>query len=341
MYTRRILLGIIVISAVASQAFCMSADPVSLRLNWKPGETYKYMCDIQNATRVGNESAQLRMRFNITFHVLKTNIRESTMTRDDRRQVKDNDQLFALGGRLLEVKLQYGDVNMILNVLGKEIDTTIGKENAHVSVDGNRIPSYELGNIQKDFKPFQDILKADIMLLMTDSGRVVRVSGLEKLDSASQKEMAMSFLEGMMLPEKPMKVGDKFVDKRSLESLLPRQPGKGDDFLGGRTFEIVRTLQSVQRENNGRMVARFSAPTKERFKDVIIYEDGTKGSFEMDILYTTVFDAEHGTILRETSKGTILLRTKEAAKPGLVTVQVNATIALVEPSTSKLAASDL
>jgi len=337
-----IAVALIATLVLVSQALGKTSKPVHLRLNWKRGETYKYKCVLNGKVSAAGESATMQVAFDVALRVLRSpRTGEANSTVKGHRNIADNSQSFALGGRLLEVEVRHGDVNMILHVPGQKIDVTIGKEKVHASVNGNSVPSSKLDEFREEVKPLQEILKAPIRLLLTDSGRVMRLSGLEELDPAMQKELAMGFLEGMLLPEKPMKLGDKFVDKRSLDSLFPKQPAQSSSPLAGRTIEIVRTLRVIRRGKNGRVVAEFSAPLKEKFEDVRLDGDGTQGSAEADMIYTTIVDAKDGTIVQETAKGRVLLRPKGGRMPGLIRVEINARIELIEPEKLRLTAYGL
>jgi len=324
---------IILLVLLASQAFAMSDGPISFRLKWQPGEMFKYKFDIRSDASAGNQSAQAQITFEVGLRVMAPqNTADSTTS--GTTQDKDGNS-FALTGRLIEVGLEYGDLNMLIDASGRKIKITIGKENVYATLNGNPVPSSNLDDLRREVKSFQDLLKAPIRLSMTDSGRIVRVTGLEKIDPAMQKELAMDFLQTMLLPEKPMKIGDQFKETRSLESLFPKQPGQSQNPLAGRTLEILRTLKEIRRGNNGKILAEFVAPLKEKFNDVPLSTNGEIGSVEMNMLYTTVYAVDHGSIVRETGKGTLLLRPRGGNRPSLVTVNVNATIELVESRVSK------
>ena len=71
MDTKKIVLAVILMMLVAaSQAFGMSDDSVYLRLDWKPGETFDYRCDMKAEVRMAREHVNMQMIFNVALRVL-------------------------------------------------------------------------------------------------------------------------------------------------------------------------------------------------------------------------------------------------------------------------------
>jgi hypothetical protein len=336
MNTKIVILGNIVLLMLASQALADVQKPVYLQLDWKPGETHRYKLHLQSDANVEGEHTQISMAFEIALHVIGHNKNGNTTSTDVARQSHTNDeQALSSGERLTEVELEHSAMQINIYNAGQRFSLTVDKYEVSAFLNGRSLPAYQINNMSSELKPLQEILKSPIHLWLTKSGRIVRVSGLEKLDPAMQKELALGYLQGMMLPESPMKVGDHFVDKRSLDSIFPSQGGKNNSTMAGRTVEIVRTLQRIHR-NDDRLVAEFSGPVKEKFANVLLDEDGTTGSAEVDVVFTTSYDVDHGTIVCETAKGTIFLRPdKKIGVPDLITVNIDVNVTLIETKESK------
>jgi hypothetical protein len=331
MTLKNIIVSIIFLFVIYFQAFCMSNDPIHFRLNWKPNDTFTYRLELTSNAKASGELAQFQLTCDVALKVIEQ--QDTTPADVNNSQFSHGDyQTFAVSGRLIKVELRHGDIRMKMKVAGQKIEISAGKREVFGYLNGTPLPSNQIDELRRELKPLQDIMQAPICLSITDTGRVVKVSGLEKLDPDLQKELAMGFIEAMLLPEKPLKVGEFYTDQRSLESLFPKQPGNSNHSLAGQTIEIIRTLQSI-RELKGKKIAEFRAPLKKNFMNVPIDENGNRGSMEFDIMYTTLIDLDSGTIIQEGIKGNILLHPNELNIP--IAVEINATFQLIEPSRLK------
>lgn len=328
----------ILLTLLVSQAFGMSGGPVTFRLKWQPGESYKYRINLQNEARTGSESAHLQLTSDMTLRVREP--RSVTETLQKSEGVTREEQTISVTGRLMEIGFERGDLTLTMNVSGRNLRINVGKESVSAHLNGNLLPHSQLEDLRRDMKPLQDLMRAPVILSMTDSGRIMKVMGLENMDPASRKELALEFLNTMLLPEKPMKIGDHFKENRSLESLFPKQPGQNQSLLAGQTISLVKTLKSIRPGKNGRMIAEFSTPFKEKFNQVPFGERNRTASMEADMLYTTVYDLEYGTMLQETGKGTIWLRPNGGNAPILMTLRPTATFELIEASGTRVTYDD-
>ncbi len=330
MCMRSLILFVVALLPCCCQALG-SDEPVLLRLAWKPGDTFAYKLDMRVDASAEGETANFRVEADVRLYVKDARRRSDSdgATVDAKQDDAQPGQSFAITGRLIDVELTHGDVHFMLEASGRKIEVTISKNTVGALLDGAPASTEMLDQLRRDLKPLQELLRARVRLVMTEAGQVLEVAGLENMDVAMQKELAMGFIEGMLLPDKPMRIGDQFTERKPLQSLLPSQPGQGADPLAGRTVEIVRTLKSIRAEN-GNNTAELSAPLKTKLNDVPLDEDGTQGSVELDLLCTTLVDVARGTILKEQVTGTVLLRPKtHEGQPDLITIKANATMALV------------
>lgn len=332
---RKIFIAVIGLLVLASQTFG-APDTIYMRLNWKPGETFRYKIDVDSdATAVG-ERARIRLTSGMVLRVLGlTKAKNSELVgynSIDNRSEQAVD--------LMEVELKYGDMKFTMYVVGQKVEFTISEDDIQASINGNPLPSYQLASIRGEMGPVQNILKARICLSIADDGRVIKVTGLEDLGTEMKDDLTMCFFDAAILPKNPLKVGDSYTEKRSIRSILPKQPGQQSRLLADETIELIRTLQSIKYDNSRRRLAEFSSSLKQKFEDIPLDVYGTRGSAEFDILYTTLFDADLGIVVRETATGTVLLRPKGVGMPSLITVKIKAVIELVEDSEVHAKASE-
>jgi hypothetical protein len=317
---------------LCSTVFAQTNEPVILQCKWKPGETLTYKATVVVDAKAVGENMKMEMEMEISVYTLPEQ-QAVYGFQDISGEALESSPSLSIGEKLTDVEIYYSDdMKMKIVTAGTVIEVIVGKQTIKAYVNGNAIPSYELGQLQNDMKPLQDLLSTTIRASITDEGKVVRVSGLENLDATTQKELAMAFLEGIMLPGKPMNIGDSFSDKRSLANLFPSQPGQKDNPLAERTVEIIRTLESLDYGSNGKVVAKLTAPLRLKLNDIPIDEEGNQGSVDIDMKYTTLVDVNRGVITKETAIGTILIYPKAAYMPDVITMKLNAIIALVESS---------
>jgi hypothetical protein len=336
-FLRKVVLCIIGMVVLASPAFAASEEPLYLRLNWEPGDTFKYRCAVNGIGGPPGQSASVGATFGLVLRVLES---VSAGETDSVAQVisgpAGNRQALAFGGRLLSVELQIEDMGLFLSDNGHRVEFTIDAGSVRASVNGTPVRGVDLDQLRKDARPAQEMLNQPIRLLMTGSGRVVKVSGLENMDADTQRETAMGFIEQLFLPDRPMRVGDQYKERRSLELLFPKPAGQGRHPMAGQTVELVRTLRSIKKDESGKMMAEFITPMKKTFPRVPILENGTWGSYEMDMLFTRLIDAERGHMVRETAKGKVVLRPEGEGANAQITLNIEATTELIGLSNAKL-----
>ena len=144
----------------------------------------------------------------------------------------------------------------------------------------------------------------------------------------------MDFIENLLLPDKPLNLGDQWVTSKSLRSVLPKEAIKGKKELAERTISVVRTLKAVRPWKDSR-VAEFTAPLKFQLEEITLDEDGTRGSVEFDAAATSLIDVRRGIIVEETVKGTVSMRPKGRRDlPSLITCDVSANVTLANTTSS-------
>jgi hypothetical protein len=180
----------------------------------------------------------------------------------------------------------------------------------------------------------QELLKTRVELVLTAQGRVVRVSGLERLSAEDQKELALNFIEGLMLPDKPLRIGEQWVEQRTVRSILPKEAFQGNKALADQTVEVVHTLKAVKPWKDG-TVAEFVAPLNMRFEDITFDEKGTRASIEFDAVATSLIDVHRGNSVEETVKGTVRFRPKGRRDlPSVITCEVSGGVTLATSTTN-------
>jgi hypothetical protein len=318
MFYKNCFLIVVVIFLLISSA--LAQEPVTLKLNWKPGETYRYKCEISLHASAMGESAGCKMSFNVTMKVLthpesaSSNIRTSPANPNS---------------SLIVVEMNHNDLQMDLSVSGQSLKIVIAKDRFIAYQNGYKMSSAQVSELKRDFKDLRDLINYPIQLFMTESGRVEKVTGLDQMDSEMQKELAMTFMDGMMLPERPLSIGEQWTDERNLDSFFPVQPGQSTNSLAGRKVAIVWTLKSIQNDANGRPIVTFVAPIKERFDGVPFGGTSEETTAETDMLYETVVDLLSGTVLKEKASGTLKFLANGLSIKRTINVQVNGLTELV------------
>ena len=100
---------IIIMLALFSHVFGTADDPIKLRLNWKPGEIFKYRMELSSAASAAGESAQIQIAFDIALKVVETyHTKDRGLTKTSSYEENGDSQSFALGGRLTDIALEYG-----------------------------------------------------------------------------------------------------------------------------------------------------------------------------------------------------------------------------------------
>lgn len=324
MCAKRQMVSLFVILVLAVSA--VAAEPVEIRLKWKPGEAYTYRFDMETSAFAEGETVNLNLSFDITLLIISQNNRgEASMSAlgENGQVASSTGPIFALGGRLMVVNLEHGTVNLSLKVQGNTVDIEVKKDSFVASLNGSPMDTHTLAQLRSEMQPLMDLLNSRIELTMTDSGEVVKVSGLERLDPKMQKELAMGFLNGLALPKKPLQEGDTFTVTKSLASLFPNYSGKSAEALQGKSISTIYTLQSPIKESKGKVEAVLKGKCRQKMEDVPIDEEGTMGSADLDLQDTVVFDIQAGTIQREALTGTIMLRPNASYEDVKVTVKVN------------------
>ncbi len=314
---------------ISAQAMAAAGDPVSIKLNWKPGETYQYKMDFDTSTSSQGETMHMQFSTKVSLKVLGIGGTAATAPiPNGAAQMASQSQSFSMGGHTTDIELRYGDMNMTIGVSGRTLAIHVDQNAARATLNGSPIPATQLEAFRKEVKPLQELLRTVVRIQMSDSGRIVSVAGLEKLDAATQKELAMEILESMLLPDKPLKVGEHYVEKKTLGRLASGNPGAGAGGRDGATVELQRTLKSVRKTKGGINVAEFSAPLQRKFENFPLDDRGTSGTAETNLVFKSHIDVDKGTILKETAEGTILVTPRGSGK---MTVKTRLTMSLVEP----------
>lgn len=314
---------------IAAQAVAAAGDPVSLKLNWKPGETYRYRCDQDVSTSSGGQTMQMQFSINVSLKVLGTGGTSSpTPPPEGPTQMTSQAQSFALGGRTTDIELRYGDMTTTMRLSGQTLTFHVDQKVVKGTLNGSPLPASKMAELRKEIKPLQELLGAVIRIQITDSGRITSVAGLEKLDAATQKDLAMDLLESMLLPDRPLKVGEHYLEKKNVARFASRNAGSNGSGLNNPTVELVRTLKSVRKMKDGTSVAEFSAPLQKKFEDFPLDDKGKTGTAEANLVFKSHIDVDKGTILKETAEGTILVTPRGS---GTMTLKTKATMSLVEP----------
>jgi hypothetical protein len=335
MNSKKNIFAIAILWTLSTWAMAASGEPIRFRLNWQPGETFRYKFDMSANMSAAGERMQMGLETELKLHVIKCEGNIDPRQANGAKYARsDNKQTVSSGEHLMEVELEHGDIRMTIGAQGQKIVTVVGKNTVTASLNGRSLPSHQVAQLRKEIGPVQELLKSRIHLWMTRSGKVERVSGLEKLDRTMQKSLATDYLQGMMLPEKPLKLGEHFIDKRSLGTLFSSQPGNKKHPLADKTIDIVRTLKSIKPDGNGRKLAELTAPLEQRFKDVPFDENGSLATADFDIIYTTFFDIDRGNFVKETAKGTVLFYPKSTNMPSRVEMKINAEMTLVDTKES-------
>jgi hypothetical protein len=327
MIRKNIIISISCVLLFVPLAFGVTDDQVLLRLDWKDKEALKYKCNLQTEISGGGENLRMGMINEITLRVAEMN-EQIDFENKELDQSGDNDRgFFSNDEHLTNIDLLYGDVNIVTEFSGQKLSIKIQKDNVEAYLNGDKLPAEQLSDVRNGAKELQDILNNPIRVTVTDFGRVVKVSGLDKFDGASQKDLAKMFFDGLSLPDKPMKVGGQCTQKRDLKFLLPFGE---DESSAGKSLDIIHTLTKVRTNENGIRIAELTAPLKERFENVTIDENGTKGTAQYDILYTTLFDIKSGIIQCEMVKGVVKLYPQASDLPSVITVNIDASFKLIE-----------
>lgn len=327
--------------ALASRVFAATGDPLDLRLDWKAGDQFRYAIDVTSEALAAGERAEVRLSTSFEMRVLDDDPAApagSTAEAAADAGPGPNSAL-SLGERPMRVELQFGQITMLIKISGRELKFVIDANGTEGYLNGNPLPSSSLDDLRRDLKALRDILGTRVKLVMTDRGRIVEVSGIERLELDTQNQLVASFFEDLLLPDRPLLQGESYIAKKNLESFFPNQPGKGPNPLAGRTVDIVRTLAEVKPGTAGRRVAVIKAPLRQSFKEVPLDADGTKGSLTVNLVTTTEYDVETGTPLSEITSGTLLFHPAAAGAPSEITVKVSGNCRLLPSSaTPRLAA---
>lgn len=312
-----------------AQAVAAAGDPVSIKLNWKPGETYRYKMDLESSTTSPGQTLHMRVSTNLSLKVVGIGGTASPPPLPAAtQQMASPTPSFALGGRTTDIELRYGDMNTSIGVSGRTLAVHVDPNAVKATLNGSPLPASQMEAFRKEIQPLQELLRTVVRIQMSDSGRIVSVAGLEKLDAATQKDLAMEILESMLLPDKPLKVGEHYVENRTIRPFASANPGTGAGGGDGATVELQRTLKSVRKVKGGINVAEFSAPLQRKFDDFPLDEKGTRGTAETNLIFKSHIDVDKGTILKEAGEGTILVTPRGAGK---LTLKIRLTMSLVEP----------
>lgn len=301
MRKKKILICISLVLLLVWFSSVSANEALYLRLKWMPGEIYKYSIKMKNEVNVeGEKDNCLRMEIkdNISYQVLDKEFGDSEQNRKKVWPDKDASASLFLGDQLFEVEPLYDDFTVVFNESGTEFKVIIGKEKIKAWIDGKLLSRNELKQIKREVKPLQDLMNAPVRLTMSDSGRIMKVSGMEGLDAELQQDFALTVLEGMILPEKPIRIGDYFTETKNLENLFPKQPS-----FVGKTINIKWTFEGVD-ETNGNHIARLVGTVDQRFKNIQI-DDDSEGNIEVNLEAIRLHDIEAGRLNYEECKGKI------------------------------------
>lgn len=319
---KKIMAAFLVVWGLSVAVLARAEEPLNLRLRWDPGRVLKYQVKIQSRASSQGEEATLKMGQEVTFRVLeqdkgKSNGRghvrvQEVASLEDPQAVGPAIQL-SPAGPLSRVEIDQGPMDMEMALAGHRIKVAVTREAISATLDGGQFPNLE--DLRRDMKPVQELLRARTQVSITDTGEVMEVKGLEGLDPAMRKELALALLEGIALPGKAMRIGDSYTQKLSLAGIFPQQPGGSSNPLADQVVEIRRTLVGIERSKAGHQVAVFSATLQKKFEGVPLDETGQRGSAEVDILYRSWFDVSRGLFLKETGEGTIVFSPQEVGAP--------------------------
>lgn len=310
-------------------------SPVLMRLKWSPGHTHKYAVHMRSETTVGGQRLSMQINANLRLQAVSPR-RQGSAPPVSSQATSGSDGSISLGAELATVDVLYDQVTATVHGPGRTVHISVDKDDIRATLNGAAMSGSQLEQIRQELRPLQKLCNTRVSLLMTDTGKVVKVSGLQDLDPKFQKMVAADFLQSMSLPEKPLKIGDSFVTKRTLnlgDGGLGG-PGAAEDF----TIEVRRTLVALQRDPSGRTIARLTAPIKQRLPDAPLGDSGMRASVEVDMNATTLFDVDRGVIAEEKVAGTVTIRPKTtglaSGVPSLITVDARADVTLAGSESS-------
>ena len=310
-------------------------EPLLMQLKWKPGETHKYTIHCNSEITASGQSGRMNldMDFGYGLRVLERPNAPGPRRAGTTPPAPAGTPIYLSDPKkppTMDVGLFLDDMKQVIRLGGQKIEIVIGKDEVTARLDGNSLPSSQLGELRDEIKPFQALLKSQIRLVMTRTGRIVKIEGLGNLNADMQEDLAKDLLNAVSLPEKALRVGDKFTDVRKLEDMFPRQYG-GASAWNGQAVHATWVLADIHRDTNDHRIARMTALIQQEFQDVPIDEDGNRGGIELDLNGTRLYDIELGTLSLETVTGKVLIRPSGSAHmPGLITVKLSVTSKLVE-----------
>ncbi len=327
MRAKAILLGLAAL-AIGSATFTYASDltPLDLRLNWEPGDHFRYRCHLEAKCREG--TTEVTNFFNLRVLENSPNPGESGVAEHTRSCAEAVNSL-AIAERTLAVELSYGTAEFTLPTPAGKLHVTVEPQAIEAKLRGRALPESQMRLLRRELKQVQTMLSCPVQLRMTDRGKVTSVSGLASMDAESQRDLARALLEGLMLPDRPLAIGECYRESRSLQALLPPQPGNSADRGADQDVEIVRTLKRIHHDKHGRLVAEFVAPIEFSADNIVLDESGTRASLDCDMSYETEYHVASGTILRESGKGKMRVKLKGSASD-TVDFTVAATVELLD-----------
>lgn len=297
------------LSLVGLMAWSLTAsaqdDVIRPRYRWIPGETLRYRTVLEStATVEGRSVVTLAYQEDTVFEV--------------RGRTRTGAELAFHQG---EVKVQ-----MELILLGQELSFVVNRDRMLATLNGDPLPEPDSESLQRDMVPLQHMMRTPIRLMVTEQGKVFRLMGLETLDEETRQEVALSLLEGMEVPLRPLRTGESFTQVRHLSTFLPRASILNTAHLPGLPVHLTRRLAALESGSGGGLLARIEGRFSHSLRNLTV--NGRRVDIIPDMEVTTWFDLTHGRLLREVMSGS--MRLLPHAKSPAVTLTIRGQVTLME-----------